>query len=211
MQTSQSTLFYLCCASFLAGLLLAIFYDLLYMMRLWLLPNEKRYTVATIQRLCALRAKKGSGKRQIGFRIALFCGDVLFCIVGAVTLILLLYWLNDGAFRAAAPLCMALGFALWYLCLSRLSRMALQWVAFGVETVIDTLLLPVKRLVAVIVKISVQNAQQQKQKRLARHRQAYTRQALQHIERAVGALLFTNTNLNMQKGEGRARKGKKAV
>ena len=190
---------------------MALFYDFLYMTRLWLLPSEKRYTVATIQRLRALRVKKGSAKRQIGFRIALFCDDVLFCIVGAVTLILLLYWLNDGAFRAAAPLCMGVGFAVWYLCLSKLSRIALQWVAFGVETVIAALLLPIKRLVTAIVKISVQNAQKQRQKRLARRRKLYTRQELQHIERAVGVLLSVNTNLKIQKGEGRARKGKKAV
>ena len=212
MQISQSALFRLCCASFLTGLLLALFYDFLYMTRLWLLPPNNRYTVPSIQKRYLPRIKKKKkAKKGIGFRIALFFGDVLFCFVSALAIILLLSWLNYGAFRAATPLGMALGFGLWRVSVSKGMRIAFQWFAFIIETVVYTLLLPIKRLFALIAKTYQRNAQKRRYKRQAKQRQIYTKQQLQNVEKAAERLFPINTQTRTQKGDGRAKQRKKAV
>lgn len=211
MQISQSALFYLCAASFLVGLALALLYDFLYMMRLWLIPSEVRYHVPRIQELRASRIKKGSVKKHKWGSVVLFLQDVLFCLVCAITVILLLYWLNNGAFRAAAPICMAVGFWLWHISLSKGVRVALEWLAFGFETVIYALLMPIKRLFAFLAGMCKRIAQKRHQKRLANKRKIYTKQTVQNFEKAVQMLLPTYTILRTQKGDGRAKQNKKAV
>ena len=211
MQISQSALFYLCAASFLVGLALALLYDFLYMMRLWLIPSEVRYHIPRIQELRASRIKKGSAKKYKWGSVVLFLQDVLFCLVCAITVILLLYWLNNGAFRAAAPICMAVGFWLWHISLSKGVRVALEWLAFGIETVIYALLMPIKRLFAFLAGMCKRIAQKRHQKRLANKRKIYTKQTVQNFEKAVQMLLPTYTISRTQKGDGRAKQNKKAV
>ena len=211
MQISQSALFYLCAASFLVGLALALLYDFLYMMRLWLIPSEVRYHIPRIQELRASRIKKGSIKKRKWGSVVLFLQDVLFCLVCAIAVILILYWLNNGAFRAAAPICMAAAFGLWHISLSKSVRVALEWLAFGFETVIYALLMPIKRLFAFFVKMCKKHAQKRHQKHLAKKRKTYTKQTLQNIERAQQTLLPTYTILRTQKGDGCAKQNKKAV
>ena len=131
----------------------------------------------------------------------------MFCIAGALTLILLLYWFNNGAFRAAAPLCMAMGFWACHISLSKGVRIALQWLAFGIERAILTLLLPVKW----VMQIYKKKAQKRRLVRLAKIRQAYTKKQLQSLEKAAEGLLPIETRNRMQKGEDRAKQRKKAV
>ena len=208
MQLSQSALFRLSCASFLAGLFLSLLLDLLYMTQLWAVPSNIRYSVPAIQRLRPQsKAKKGRSKSQKEVRISVFLGDVLFCIAGALTLILLLYWFNNGAFRAAAPLCMALGFWSCHISLSKGVRIALQWLAFGIERALLTLLLPVKW----VMQIYKKKAQKRRLGRLAKIRQGYTKKQLQSLEKAAEGLLPIETRNRMQKGEDRAKQRKKAV
>ena len=211
MQISQSTFFQLSCASFLAGLALALLYDFLYMTRLWLLPSDKRYTVAGIQKLRVSRIKEGKNKARKGLQAALFWHDVFFCMFVALVIVLLLYFLNNGAFRAAAPLCMAVGFWLFKVTLSKSVRTMFQWLAFGIETIINTLITPIKRLFVWIVKRYKKIAQKQRQKRLFKQRQLYTQHTLQHIEQNTEMLLPIYKISRTKKGEGRARKSKKAV
>ena len=52
--------------------------------------------------------------------IALFLGDVIFAVTAALTLILLLYYRNDGQLRAPAVLGMACGFFVWRETLGRI-------------------------------------------------------------------------------------------
>jgi hypothetical protein len=52
--------------------------------------------------------KQGSKPKL--FAVALFLGDVIFAVTAALTLILLLYYRNDGQLRAPAVLGMACGF-----------------------------------------------------------------------------------------------------
>ena len=209
MQISQSALFRLCCASFLIGLLLALFYDFLYMTRLWLMPSNNRYTVPAIQNLRASRIKQKTAKKRNALHVVLFISDVFFCLVSALAIILLLYWLNNGAFRAVAPLCMALGFGLWRISVSKGVRIAFQWFAFGIETVIYTLLIPLKRLFTLIVRICKKKAQKRRYKRLTKQRQNYTKQHLQNIDRTVEQLLPIDVKTRMQKGDGRAKQNSK--
>ena len=211
MQLSQSALFYLFCASFLAGLALSLFYDVLYCTRIWMMPPQIRYSVGAIQKMRVSRPQKRSAKKAKGLSVAVFFEDVLFCIVCALTLILLLYWLNNGAFRAAAPLFMAAGFFLWRISISKGFRIALQWIAFGIETVIYTLCIPIKRLFTWIVQKYKKNAQIRHIKRSAKQREAYTKQELQNIAKTAERLLPIEVKSRMQKGESHARKSKKAV
>lgn len=211
MQISQSALFRLCCASFLVGLLLAFFYDFLYMTRLWLIPSNRRYTVPLIQKFRAPRIKDGKSKKRKGLQTAIFFGDIIFCFSGALAIILLLYWLNNGAFRAAAPLCIALSFGLWRMSVSNGVRIAFEWLAFSIETVIYTLLSPIKRLLGLVAKTYQKNAQIQREKRLAKQRNNYTKLVLLNVDRAAEKLLLIDVKAKMQKGESRAKQSKKAV
>ncbi len=213
MQLSQSALLYLCCASFLAGVLLAFLYDLLYMSRLWLIPPCNRYTIPSIQKLRAkcVTGRKMEKNKTKSFQIALFLEDIIFCIFCALAVILLLYWLNDGAFRIAAPICMAVGFLLWRISLSRAIRIALQWLAFAIESLIYTLLLPLKYLFDLIIRVYKRNVQKQKQKQHTKRRQRYTKQVFQNINRTAEALLPIDEKTRTQKGETGAKQRKKAV
>ena len=119
----------------------------------------------------------------------IFFEDMLFCIVGAITLVLLLYWLNNGAFRAVAPLCMVLGFLLCRISISKWVRTALQWIAFGTETLVYWFCLPFKRLFAIIVAKLQQNAQKRRKKCLARRRRNFTNREIQNIAKVANKLL----------------------
>lgn len=211
MRLSQSVLFYLCCASFLAGVLLSLFCDFLYMMRLFLAPSQSRYTVQTIQKLRSSRFQKRTKERKKRLQIDIFFGDVLFCLVSALTLILLLYWLNNGAFRAAAPLCMAVGFYLCHMSVSKGVRFVLQWVAFGIETVIYTLCIPFKRLFAFVAINCKKKAEKRRRQHLVKQRQNYTKQELQNIDKAAIRLLPIYEKSRMRKGDNRAKQRKKTV
>ena len=210
MRLSQSSLFHLCCASFLAGLCLALFYDLLAISRLYLQPFHSRYSVPKIQKIQASRGKNKKSKPSKGVAIVLFAEDVLFCLVGAVTIILILYWLNNGAFRVIAPLCMSFGFLLWRVSVSKGARAVLQWIAFGIETLFYILLLPIKRLFTRFIGRCRYKTQIRRKKRLAKQRQTYTKLELQHIESAAQRL-FPIDITGTSKGETRANKRKKAV
>lgn len=216
MQISQSALFRLCCASFGLGILSALFYDFLYMTRLWLIPPSQRYSLPTIQKLQTPRMKKRKRRKPRknfpdSYQIALFLGDVFFCVVSALAMILLLYWLNNGAFRATAPLCMALGFGLWRTGVSKGVRIVFQWLAFAIETVIYTLSLPGKCLFNWIATTCRKSAQRRRNRCLKRQRENYTRQHLQNIDSTAKRFLQFDLKPRMQKGDKRAKAREKTV
>ncbi len=188
MYISQLSLFRLFGASFLAGLALALFYDFLWATQLWFLPPSERYTAESIRKISAKQTKKTVCKKHKRRYVMRFLSDVIFCIVGAITIILLLYCFNNGAFRGAVPLCMVLSFGLWRVTLSKGVRVGLQWIAFGIETVIYTLLLPVKRLVAIIVNRCKKAAQRRQNKRFAKQRKAHTLYVIQNIDKDAAKL-----------------------
>ena len=213
MQFSQPATLRLWCASFVAGLLLALFYDFLYATRLYLLPIDKRYTVAAIQSSRILLSKKETKpiKKTKLFSVVLFFEDFFFCIVSALAGILVLYWLNNGMFRATALLCIAFGFWIWHISISKIIRATFQWFVFGIEVALNTLLVPIKRLLLAIAKKRKERLQKKKEKRLHKRRQEYTKKELQSIDRVAMRLLQMDDQL-IQKGEGRAKQQhKKAI
>lgn len=190
MQLSQQTLLGLFCASFIAGLLLALFSDFLYAMRLWLMPLGAHYTVPAIQKRLAKRNKKRSYKKAgRGSSMTTFLSDVLLCIVGAITLILILYRFDNGAFRAEAPICMAVGFYLCHRTVSKSIRIILEWFLFAIETVFYALLMPFRHLLAWMVRIQKKNQQKRRSIRFAKERKTYTQKQLQSINSATEMLL----------------------
>ena len=211
MQLSQSVLFQLCCASFFAGILLSLFYDVLHMIRLWFTPAQFRYTLPKIRQMCPTRTRKSTKKKNRDIKIAVFFGDVFFCLVCAITLILLLFWLNNGAFRVMAVLCMAIGFYLCRISISKGVRSISQWFTFGVETVLHILFQPIKKLFAFAMGIHRKKVQKRRQKHFAKQRQIYTRLVLQNIDKEVQKLVQDDTKNRIRKGDNRARKSKKAV
>ena len=211
MQLSQSALFYLCCASFVLGSLLSLLYDVIWIMRLWAMPSQLRYNIPTIQKLRASRPQRRTPPKKRRLPVAIFFGDVFFCLMSAIALILLLYWLNNGTFRAAAPLCMAVGFWLWRISISKHVRALLQWLVFAIESFFYMLFIPFKRLFNIFMTAYKKNAHKRHAKRLTAQRKNYTKQTLQSVEKAATSLIFTQTATRIQKGEARAKQRKKAV
>ena len=189
MHLSQSALFQLCVASLCAGGLLSLFSDVLKAMRLWLIPPANRYTVSKIQTLYYPRLKSGKMRKRRELHLLIFFQDVLFCIAGAITLVLLLYWLNNGAFRAIAPLCMVLGFVFYRISISKWVRTLLQWIAFGVETLLYWCCLPFKYLLAIVIAKAKQKVQKHHLKLLIKRRKNFTTKELKSIDKAANKLL----------------------
>ena len=214
MQPSQLSFFRLSYASFSAGILISILCDLLFTMRLWLLPSGARYTVPLIQRLYQKCIKKRVDKKKHrGLHPVTFLCDVLLCLIAAVTLILLLYRFNNGTFRATAPLCMAIGFFLCHKSISIGVRIALQWLAFIIEVVLYMLVFPIKRAFHCILTVCKKKVRKWRLKHLEKIRIAHTKQQFQNIEGAVAKLLPVDKKTEKtQKGDRRAKqRSKKTV
>lgn len=89
-----------------AGFLLGGWYTLLRLLRVLLFGDSSV-------------GKQGSKPKL--FAITLFLGDVIFAVTAALTLILLLYYRNDGQLRAPAVLGMACGFFVFLETLGRIA------------------------------------------------------------------------------------------
>ena len=214
MQASQSALLQLYLLSFLSGCVLSFLYDLFYMLRLWLVPPQNRYTLPTVARIYAKRVQAGRKRgRGVAFRGFRFLGDVLFCLVSALVLILLQYGLNDGVFRASVPLCMAIGFALVRVSLARPFRVLLQYVAFGTEMLWHTLWAPFRFLYRHLKIACQQSITRHRIKKQAKQRKQYTYRQHMNIDKTASAILqISNATKNKEKkGAGRAKQSKKAV
>ena len=189
MHLSQFALFRLCVASLCAGGFLSLLFDLLRTMRIWLTSPYQRYAVPKIQSLYYPRLKSKKAKNRRGLQVVIFFEDILFCVVGAIVLVLLLYWLNNGAFRAIAPLCMLLGFVFYRISISKRVRTLLQWIAFGVETLLYWCCLPFKYLLAIVIAKAKQKVQKHHLKLLIKRRKNFTTKELKSIDKAANKLL----------------------
>ena len=199
-------------ASFATGFLLAFFSNFLHAMHLLSLPVESRYTVPAIQKQLIKRNKKGSDKKtKRGSALILFLSDVLLCVVGAIMLILVLYWFNNGVFRAEAPFCMAVGFYICHRTVSKGFRIILQWFLFAIETVFYTLLMPFCRLFAWTVSTYKESVQKHLLIRFSKERKTYTQQQLQNVEHMAAMLLPIELKSRKKKGDSNGRKSKKTV
>ena len=189
MQLSQSAILMLFAASFAAGASVAFLADVFYTLRLPLLPQNRRYTVPAIQKVLQKRPQSGNKKGKRGIAVALFMGDVLLCLAGAIALILILYCFNNGVFRAVAPLSFAVGLAVWHFYLAKWACIILEWLAFCIETLIYTLLLPIRCLAALCIKLCQANARKRRAHCQKRQRQIHTDRELQSIDKKAHTLL----------------------
>ena len=113
LEISQKLLCFLFLASFAAGIALGGIYDLLTLSRLFLGLSPKRNT-----RVDVLRPQ---GKFRTALTpILLFLEDLCFILLCGISLLLLLYFVNDGVFRFWAPLGMGCGFFVYRMTLGRL-------------------------------------------------------------------------------------------
>lgn len=132
MEVSQHALAWMLLSSFLCGLALGICYDMLRLTRMWvgveLPPPAKRLRerMALPQRLrwATEKAKvpKSQKLSETAKYIFLLAEDILFCLLIAITLVLLLYRANDGQFRLSAVVLLFGGLAAYLMTLGRLVK-----------------------------------------------------------------------------------------
>ena len=87
----------------------------------------------------------------------------------------------------------------------------MQWVAFGTETLIYTLCIPIKRLMCWFIEKHQKNARIKHQKRCDKKREAYTKQQFQSIGTTAEKLLPIYVKNKGKKGDDYAKHRKKAV
>ena len=155
MELSQRVLALLFLSSTALGVALGVLYDVMRLLRV----------------LCG--EELGSA-RTVPQKILLFWEDLTFAVLSAVSLIILLYYVNDGVFRAWAVCGMACGFFVYYHTLGRLvTRFA---------TAIARLIRHMVRLVLRLVRIPIAWLWAQTAgKWIAAHREKQTERSIQDL------------------------------
>ena len=134
--------------------------------------------------------RKAIGKR-LWRGLVIGVGDLLFCLLFAVFVILLLYRYNDGAFRFSVPVLAICGFALFRALSARTLSLAMAYLAYGVATaslyLAALLALPPKALRYLLVRFVHRPAKRLyrriEMRRLRRRSAALCRMQLQWAER----------------------------
>ncbi|MBE6685102.1 MAG: hypothetical protein E7592_05585 [Ruminococcaceae bacterium] len=127
---SQQVLLALLIKSFLAGVVLGVFYDLIRAFKMFF---GVRYALPIVKRSVAV---------SVLAYIVTFLTDILFWIVVGITSILLMYGVGGGVFRGLTYLGLAVGALLYYFSIGRL-----------VLKVSETVVTFVKRVVRRVAKI----------------------------------------------------------
>lgn len=120
--------------SFVCGMFLGVFYDVLRISRVFMgIRYAGKGAQALYERELPVLKKYVSpptSRAGIFLQTAIFLQDILFGVVCGITLILVLFFCVDGQFRAMAPLGMLLGFIVYYKTLGSLVLRFSQMVAF---------------------------------------------------------------------------------
>ncbi len=130
MEISQKLLGYMLLTAVAVGGLLGIWYDFLSFSRMLVgleIGGEKGDCL--ISKRCIIPAY-----------ILQFVEDVIFGLSCGVTLVLLLYYTNDGRFRAMAVIGMAVGYGIYRMTIGRLSRRVSYWLVQGVHQMIKRMI-----------------------------------------------------------------------
>lgn len=108
MEISQKLLCFLFLSSFAVGIVLGVLYDLLSVSRMLfrLAPVKRGESMGKAGRICGA--------------VLLFVEDLCFALVIGISLLLLLYFINDGVFRWIAPAGLGCGFFVYRVTLGRL-------------------------------------------------------------------------------------------
>ena len=122
MEISQSLLGLMYVWAMLSGVAWGVSYDVLRLSRVVLGLSGRMPRGARWKRTC----------RQA----VLFSQDVLFGLIGGVTLILLLYYTNNGQFRGLAVIGMISGFFVYHHTLGRLIRLCTDWMVAWIKRLI---------------------------------------------------------------------------
>lgn len=97
----------------------------------------------------------GRGWRSLPVRVLLTGADILFGVLSGISVILLLYYVNDGQFRLLAVLGVGCGFFAWYHTLGALLGKVTDWLSDRMRAALRRMLGPVvqgiRRLVGRIV------------------------------------------------------------
>lgn len=116
------------------GAALGVLYDLIAPLRSrrtevsWRLARlQKRLSPPSVLRLNGARCVNNQGREWVEV-VRLFFGDVLFCLAFSVTVVLLLYYTNDGQWRLSVPVIMFLSFVFYRATLGRPIRQLLTCV-----------------------------------------------------------------------------------
>ena len=154
MNLSQSSIAVLYLASLFLGAALGLFYDGLRMVRILFGEHFSRRAVEMLRKrnLPESRPKPRSPRKRNAASVFLFLGDFLFCILAAVSLILLFYECNNGIIRPLAVLCSAVGFFLYRATLGKIVMLFSEVIVFAVRYAVGKLifwvLFPTRNIVA---------------------------------------------------------------
>lgn len=138
MELSQKLLCFLFLASAGSGVLLGLIYDLMRMPML----------LAGLSPECLPKQEKASPspwQYNVG-RVVLFFLDLLFAVVCGVTLVLLLYFINDGQIRMLAPVGVACGFFVYMVTVGRVIRLLIRIISQSIRWLLGLILRPVVKL-----------------------------------------------------------------
>ena len=132
MEVSQHALAWMLLSSFLCGLALGVCYDVLRLTRMCMgveLPLQAQRLRDRTALPQKLRWTTGKGKppknrklSETAKYIFLCAEDILFCLLIAITIVLLLYRANDGQFRLSAVALLLGGLAAYLMTLGRLVK-----------------------------------------------------------------------------------------
>lgn len=196
----------------LLGLFLGAIYDGLRITRVFF---GNHYSRRTARRLREIKlplipgAKTRGESRALG--IIVFFEDLLFCLFAGISLILLLYGLNNGKFRFSVVLCVGLGFLIYRVTLGRLVMLCSEVIAFFIETFFRYcfffVLFPFSFVKRKLVAQARKTALACEVKRQKRERDRYTRQEFARIL-VDGDGMLTRKDLS-DPFHGRLKKGKK--
>jgi hypothetical protein len=162
---SQSVFLAMLAVSAAAGLGLGFFYDILILLRLLLRIPLPRHSAGArdvcdgAQTVSPSQAPRETGEvpRRMLSPTPGFAGDLLFMLIAAVTLILLVYYTNDGVLRAPALVGLTVGFSVWYGTVGRLlRRVALpltRWIRRLFVSLMRILWCPIRRMAALSVRV----------------------------------------------------------
>ncbi len=169
MEISQKLLCFLFLASFVSGATLGGIYDLLSISRLMvgLSPANK--------------TSHKRGQRCLGMGL-LFLEDLCFAILCGVTLLLLLYFINDGVFRFLAPLGMGCGIFVYRVTIGRLMmRIADALVRFIRRMILKVLRAvwrPIRAFLGLVYRLTVKPVRNMIERRLEKRQIKRTSQKI---------------------------------
>ena len=201
MDLSQSSVAALYLMSFLLGAALGLFYDGLRMVRILFGEHFSRRAVEMLQKrnLPGSRPKQRSPRKRNAALVFLFLGDFLFCILAAVSLILLFYERNSGIVRPLAILCSAVGFFLYRATLGKLVMLFSEVIVFAVRYAVGQLifwmLFPIRKLGGMLRRRMKQILEDRREKNRKRQRKRYTASCFAEARATACGLLPQNERI----------------